>query len=117
MRSYDVAYVLADGLHLILVPVHPRFGLRKASEMRRFTATVRRHAAAAGLTGEVVPVWHDGSGGLLAFAWPAVLTRLVGLTWNGVSRHINVRLHLVPRTVEPRPEQRNESPEPQVLAS
>lgn len=117
MRNYDIAYVHSDGNNLVLVPVHPWFGMRPARDMRRFAAAVRAHAVTAGLAGEVVPVWDDGAGGLMAFARPSVMPQLAGLSWERVRRHVNVRLHVGRQVVETRPESRDESQAVESLAS
>lgn len=96
MHHYDVAYLRIADQDVILVPVSPRFGMRTSAEMRDFAGSVERHAGAAGLSGEVVPVWSDGDGGLMLFARPSILARLTRLNWELVRRSVNVRLHVQP---------------------
>jgi hypothetical protein len=117
MNTFDVAYVRIDGTDLILVPVHPRFGIETSGAMRAFVGRAGKLAAAAGLAGEVVPVWDDGDGGLMAFAKTALLPRLARLSWGKVRRLVNVRLHVGTRVVEVRTEQAVEGQVAESLAS
>lgn len=117
MHSFDVAYVRIDDRDLILVPVHPRFGMKSTNDMRAFVARARGLAAAAGLAGEVIPVWDDGDGGLMAFARPSLLPRVARLSWVNVRRHVNVRLHVGVGVVEVRAERPAEGQVAESLAS
>jgi hypothetical protein len=102
MHTVDVAFVRIDGRDLILVPVHPRFGMKSADAMLVYTERLRKLAHSAGLSGDVVPVWDDGDGGLMAYARPSLLPHIGRLHWNVVLRHVNVRLHVRARAVEVR---------------
>lgn len=117
MHTFDVAFVRIDGRDLVLVPVHPRFGMKTAAGMHAFVGRVQKLTAAAGLAGEVLPVWDDGDGGLLAFARTTVLPALTRLSWKSIRRHVNVRLHVGTRAVEVKPERIGETQVAEALAS
>lgn len=117
MHTFDIAFVRIDGRDLVLAPVHPRFGMKTAAAMQTFVTRVEKLAAAAGLAGDVVPVWDDGDGGLMAYARPSLLPRVARLSWKTIRRHVNVRLHIGTRVVEVRTERAPENQAVEVLAS
>lgn len=117
MHTVDVAFVRIDDRDLILVPVHPRFGMKSADAMLIYTSRLRKLAHAAGLSGDVVPVWDDGDGGLMAYARPSLLPHIGRLNWNITLRHVNVRLLVRDRVVEVRAEVPTENQVANALAS
>lgn len=117
MKTLDVAFVRIDGKNFVLVPVQSHVGASPEPPRWVFGGRVRDLAAAAGLVGEVVPVWDDGDGGLFAFARPSVLPYLSGLSWNRACDLVNVRLLVGPGRVEPRVERRDVGQVVEVLAS
>jgi len=69
MPVFQVAHIRRDGQDIIIVPVDRTFGKRSPSEQARIQEAFQRSAAAAEMTGVVVPVWEDGAG-RMAFRAP-----------------------------------------------
>jgi hypothetical protein len=62
MPRFKVAHVVRDGAGLIIVPVSRSFGRKSAEEQGAIVGELRARAAAAGLAGNVIPVWDAGAG-------------------------------------------------------
>ncbi|GAC1413657.1 MAG: hypothetical protein PVSMB1_07710 [Gemmatimonadaceae bacterium] len=69
MPTFQVAHLRRDGQELIIVPVDRSFGKRSPAEQVRIQEAFQRSAAAADMSGTVVPVWEDASG-RMAFRAP-----------------------------------------------
>jgi hypothetical protein len=69
MPTFQVAHLRRDGQDVIIVPVDRSFGKRTPAEQARIQEAFQRSAAAADMTGVVVPVWEDSSG-RMAFRAP-----------------------------------------------
>lgn len=62
MPRFKVAHVVRGGAGLIIVPVSPAFARKPEPEQKAIVGELRARAAAAGLAGNVVPVWDPGDG-------------------------------------------------------
>ena len=62
MPRFKVAHVNREGAGLIIVPVSQSFGRKSAEEQAVIIGELRARAAAAGLAGNVIPVWDAGAG-------------------------------------------------------
>lgn len=69
MPTFQVAQLKHDGKDVIIVPVDRTFGKRSPSEQSRIQEAFQKSAAAASMSGVVVPVWEDASG-RMAFRAP-----------------------------------------------
>jgi hypothetical protein len=69
MPTFQVAHLRRDGRDVIIVPVDRSFGKRAPAEQARIQEAFQRSAAAAEMSGVVVPVWEDASG-RMAFRAP-----------------------------------------------
>ena len=76
MPRFRIAHVVREGAGLILVPVSPSFGGKPEPEQKAIASELRARAAAAGLAGNVVPVW-DGGGGRMKYLAPQGLHPLL----------------------------------------
>ena len=72
MPRFKVAHVNREGAGLIIVPLHPSFGRKPAAEQGVIVGELRARAAAAGLAGNVIPVWDAGGGRMKFLAAPGL---------------------------------------------
>jgi hypothetical protein len=69
MPRYDIAHIREQGQDIIIVPLESSFGNSPSSSQQETIATLQLHTRAAGLAGQVVPVWDNG-GGRMSFIAP-----------------------------------------------
>ncbi len=70
MPSYKVAQLAVQGMHIIIVPMGPSFLLKERPDQDALMSELQNRANAAGILGNVVPVWDIG-GGKMGFRAPA----------------------------------------------
>jgi len=58
-----------QSVDLIIIPLENSFGYKSQSDQHHIIDDLQVHSRAAGLAGDVVPVW-DGGGGRMAFIAP-----------------------------------------------
>ena len=69
MPTYKIAHLTGQGLNVIIFPVNNSFGLRTQQEQDTMIKLFQTKAKAAGLSGNVVPIW-DGEGGKISYKAP-----------------------------------------------
>ena len=92
MPRFKVAHMRHKTDDLIVVQMEKGFGLKTSVEMGQTIAELETRAKAAGLAGEVIPVWVGG--GRLNFTahqrWHQFFS---GMSWDQVTNNVNRDLH------------------------
>lgn len=70
MEEFQVAHINVQSVNLIIVFVNPEIGQQPRSEQQQVVNALQACAGAAGLAGNVVPVWRDTAGRLNFIAPP-----------------------------------------------
>jgi hypothetical protein len=92
MPRFKVAHMRHKTDDLIVVQMDKGFGLKTSAERGQIVAELETRAGAAGLAGEVVPVWVGGD--RLNFVAPERWHRyFAGMSWDQVTNNVNRDLH------------------------
>ncbi len=62
MPRFKVAHIREQGQDMVIVPLDSGFGRKMNSEQNAIAAELQLRSRSAGLGGQVVPVWDNGSG-------------------------------------------------------
>jgi hypothetical protein len=69
MPRLKVAHVNEQGANMVIVPLDSGFGRKVSNDQKAIAAELQMRSEAAGLAGQVVPVWDNG-GGRMGFLAP-----------------------------------------------
>ena len=92
MEQFPVAHIKVQGVDLIVLFVKPELGSRPASEQQQVVNALQACASAAGLAGNVVPVWRDSLGRLHFIAPPNQHAFFKSVTFESLYANINKKL-------------------------
>jgi hypothetical protein len=82
MPRFKVAHIREQGQDMIIVPLDSTFGGKVIHDQQSIASELEARSRAAGLAGQVVPVW-DGGQGRMGFLAPN--------NWHGFFASINLR--------------------------
>ena len=92
MERFQIAHIQVQGVNLIVVFVNSSLGYRPPDEQQQVVASLQACASAAGLAGNVVPVWRDASGRLNFIAPPNQHPYFKSVTFDYLYTNINKTL-------------------------
>jgi hypothetical protein len=92
MEEFQVAHINVQNVNVIVVFVKPELGQRPNSEQQQVISALQSCARAAGLAGNVVPVWCDSAGHLNFIAPPNQHPFFKSVTFEVLYNQINKTL-------------------------
>jgi hypothetical protein len=92
VEQFQVAHINVQNVNLIVVFVDPGVGQRPPLEQQHVVNALQTCASAAGLAGNVVPVWRDNFGRLNFIAPPAQHAFFKSVTFEYLYSNINKTL-------------------------
>ena len=92
MEQFQVAHLNIQNVNLIVVFVNADLGLRMPIEQQKVLHALQSCASAAGLAGNVVPVWQDSFGRLIFIAPPTQHAFFKSVTFEYLQSSINKTL-------------------------
>jgi hypothetical protein len=89
MEQFQVAHINVQNVNLVIVFVKPELGQRPRIEQQQVLEALQVCARAAGLAGNVVPVWQDITGRLNFIAPPNQHAFFKSVTFEHLNGQIN----------------------------